>query len=50
MISDRSVIPQQLLVWQALRHCHSVYAAGKLSSDEYQTLKNCILNVGIRKR
>ncbi len=42
------IVPQQAMLWQALKHCHLVYASGSLSFDEYQTLKKCILTVGLR--
>jgi hypothetical protein len=48
MIVNPPIDPQQALLWQALKHCHLAYAAGSLNFDEYQTLKKCILNVGVR--
>jgi hypothetical protein len=48
MIAQLPIGPQEAMLWQALKHCHLVYASGSLSFDEYQTLKKCILNVGVR--
>ncbi len=48
MIAHPPIVPQPAMLWQALKHCHLAYASGSLSFDEYQALKKCILNVGVR--